>query len=177
MLTQKSLFPLVNFLFFLGTCNASAIEKGKDPSITMDEIVVTATKTDEARKDIPNSVIIIDSMDIEESAATSLGELLANELGIDWRTYGDYGGAAETIKIRGMDATATQVLINGVIINSPSLGTASVGGIPLNNIDRIEVVKGAGSLLYGSNPQEGRARAAVQRPRPAPMSARKRSKR
>jgi len=46
-------------------------------------------------------------------------------------------------------------LINGVIINSPSLGTASVGGIPLNNIDRIEVVKGAGSLLYGSNAMGG----------------------
>jgi len=52
--------------------------------VTMEEIVVTATKTKEKRKNIPNAVIIMDEIDIQESPANSLGELLANELGIDW---------------------------------------------------------------------------------------------
>jgi iron complex outermembrane receptor protein len=133
-------------------------------NVTMEEVVVTATKTEEKRKDIPNSVILMDEIDIEESSAKSLGELLANELGVDWRTYGNYGGAAEEVHIRGMSANATQVFVNGVNINSPSLGIADVSGIPLNNIERIEVVKGSGSLLYGSGAMGGTISIITKRP-------------
>lgn len=122
---------------------------------TLDEVVVTATKTVEKRKDVPNSVVIKDVLDIEESPARGVGELLSNELGIDWRTRGNYGGAAEELHLRGMSGEETQVLVNGVRTNSPSLGTADVGILPLNNIERIEVVKGAGSLLYGSGAMAG----------------------
>ncbi len=121
----------------------------------MDEVVVTATKTEEKRSDVPNSIILLDKYDIQESSAQSLGELLANELGIDWRTYGNYGGASQEVHIRGMSGDGTQIFINGVNINSPSLGTADVGKIPLNNIERIEVVKGSGSVLYGSGAMGG----------------------
>ena len=123
--------------------------------VTMEEIVVTATKTKEKRKNIPNAVIIMDEIDIQESPANSLGELLANELGIDWRTYGNYEGAAQEIHIRGMGGDATQVFVNGVSVSSPSLGTADVAKISLNSIERIEVVKGSGSLLYGSGAMDG----------------------
>ena len=133
--------------------------------VLMEEVVVTATKTTEKRKDIPNAVIVMDDTDIQASPAKSLGELLANELGIDWRTYGNYGGAAGEIHIRGMSGDATQVLVNGVSINSPSLGTADVGGIPLNNIERIEVVKGSGSLLYGSGAMAGTINIITKRPK------------
>ena len=117
---------------------------------TMDEVVVTATKTDEQRRDVSNALILKDQYEITESPAQSIGELLANEPGIDWRTRGDYGGAAQEIRIRGMKADGTQVLVNGIVVNSPSLGTADVGKISLNTIEKIEVVKGAGSLLYGT---------------------------
>lgn len=126
--------------------SASAEEGKQETKVTMDEVVVTATKTDEKRKDLPHSVIVVDDMDIEASPATSVGDLLGNELGMDWRTRGNYGGAAQEIHIRGMGGDGTQVLVNGVTINSPSLGTADVGLIPLNAIERIEVVKGSGSV-------------------------------
>ncbi|MBM9613078.1 TonB-dependent receptor [Desulfobulbus rhabdoformis] len=131
-----------------------AAEK-ENSSTVLDEIVVTATKTKETRKNIVNSVVVKDSYDIEETPASSLGEVLANEPGLDWRTYGNYGGAAQAIKIRGMSADATLVAVDGVVMNSPSLGTADVGQIPLNSIERIEVVKGPGSLLYGSGAMGG----------------------
>ncbi|MBW2742490.1 MAG: TonB-dependent receptor, partial [Deltaproteobacteria bacterium] len=133
--------------------------------VTMEEVVVTATKTKEKRKDIPNAVIIMDEMDIQESPANSLGELLANELGIDWRTYGNYGGAAQEIHIRGMGGDATQIFVNGVSVNSPSLGVADVAKIPLNSIERIEVVKGSGSLLYGSGAMGGTVNIITKRPK------------
>jgi len=143
---------------------SKAEEKQKDIAI-LEEVVVTATKTEETRKDVPNSIIIMDEIDVQESPAKSLGELLANELGIDWRTQGNFGGAAEMIHIRGMSGNATQVFVNGVNINSPSLGIADVGRIPLNTIERIEVVKGSGSLLYGSGAMGGTINIVTKRPK------------
>jgi iron complex outermembrane receptor protein len=133
-------------------------------SVLMEEIVVTATKTTEKRRDIPNAVIIKDDVDIEEASARSLGEVLANENGVDWRTQGNYGGAVEEIHIRGMSGNATQVRVNGVTLNSPSVGVADVSRIPLNNIERVEVVKGSGSVLYGSGAMGGTVNIITKRP-------------
>jgi outer membrane receptor protein involved in Fe transport len=76
-------------------------------------------------------------------------------VGIDWQSYGNYGGAPQEIHIRGMRGNATQVLVNGVNVGSPSLGIADIGKIPIDNIERIEIVKGSGSLLYGSGAMAG----------------------
>ncbi len=143
---------------------APAIGRAQEKTVAMEDIVVTATKTEEHRQDIPNAVILIDRADIEESPATSLGDLLSSELGIDWRSYGGYGGAAETIKIRGFSANGTQVFVNGISVNSPSLGSADVGRIALNSIKRIEVVKGSGSLLYGTGTMGGTINIITKRP-------------
>jgi outer membrane cobalamin receptor len=127
----------------------------QEKAVMMEEVVVTATKTPEKRRDIPNSVIIVDKKDIQASGAKTIGELLSNELGIDWRTRGNYGGAKEEIRIRGMESNATQVFVNGVNLGAPSLGDADVSKIPLSNVERVEVVKGSGSLLYGSGAMAG----------------------
>jgi outer membrane cobalamin receptor len=136
----------------------------EERTFILEDTVVTATKTEESRSDIPNSIILMDETDIEESPSGSLGGLLANELGIDWRTYGGFGGASHGIHIRGMGADGTQVFVNGVNVNSPSLGQADVARIPLNNIERIEVVKGSGSLLYGTGAMGGTVSIITKRP-------------
>ncbi|NLT23205.1 MAG: TonB-dependent receptor [Syntrophorhabdus sp.] len=148
---MKQVFTLLA-VFLVLTC---PFRSGAQDIHQLEKIVVSATKIPEPLKDIPNSVILKEAQDIELSGARSIGELLANDPGIDWQTYGDYGGAAENIHIRGMRGDATQVFINGLNVNSPSLGTADVGKIPVENIDRIEVVKGSGSLLYGSGAMGG----------------------
>ena len=152
-------------LVFTGICRAETATKDEKEIVTLPEIVVTATKTPETRKNIPNAVIIMDETDIATSAANTIGELLANEPGIDLRTYGNYGGASQEIQFRGMGGDATQVFVNGVNVNSPSLGVADVARIPLNNIERIEVVKGAGSLLYGSGAMGGTVNIITKRPK------------
>jgi len=139
-------------------------EKRRKKVPTMKQVIVSATKTEEERKDIANSVIYKDELDIEGSPAKTLGEFLANELGVDWRSRGNYGGAAEEIHIRGMSGNATQVFVNGVSINSPSLGSADVGRIPMNNIERIEVIKGSGSVLDGSGAMGGAIHVFTKRP-------------
>ncbi len=150
---------------FPGFAKANGERNEVTETTTMEEVVVTATKTAEQRKDIPNSVILKDAIDIQESSATSLGDLLANESGIDWRTYGDTGGAAQEIHIRGMSGDATAIFLNGLNINSPSFGTSDVSKIPLNSIERIEVVKGSGSVLYGSGAMGGTVNIITKRPK------------
>ncbi|MCP4682339.1 MAG: TonB-dependent receptor plug domain-containing protein, partial [Desulfobacterales bacterium] len=163
---KKCLCVVMIWAFYAlpGAVRAEEENESVDATTTMEEIVVTATKTEEKRKNIPNAVIVKDKPDINESPATGLGELLANELGLDWRTQGNFGGAAQEIQIRGMRGNATQILVNGITINSPSLGLADVGKISLNNIDRVEVVKGSGSLLYGSGAMGGTVYIITKRP-------------
>lgn len=164
---KKCMFlMIISLIFALSGLSSAEEDKGKSKaSVMMDEVVVSSTKTEEKRADIPNAVILLNEMDIQESPAESLGELLANELGIEWRTYGDYGGATEEISIRGLDSSGTQVLLNGIIMNSPSLGFAGVGNLPLNRIEKIEVVKGSGSLLYGSGAMGGTINITTKKPK------------
>ncbi len=135
------------------------------PRPTLETVVVTATKTEEKLSDIPYSVIVLDSIDIEEAPAGDLGELIADEPGLDWRTYGDYGGAAESIQIRGMESKEVLIMLNGVSLNSPSLGSADIGGLPLNGIERVEITKGTGSSLYGSGATAGTVNLITKGPR------------
>ncbi len=164
---KKHWWTAVAVVFMFSGAQASEPQKPKSESATsvLEEVVVSATKTEEKRKDVPNAVVLVDALDIEESPAKSLGELLANEPGIDWRTYGDYGGASELLQIRGMSPNGTQVLVNGVNVASPSLGTADVSKIPLNSIERVEVVKGSGSLLYGSGAMGGTVNIVTKSPK------------
>lgn len=146
-----------------------ALATGEEGLPVLEEVVVSATKTKERREDVPNALVLVDSFAIAESPARSLGQLLANEPGIDLRTQGNYGGAFEALHIRGMGGDETQVLVNGVSYNSPSLGSANVSTIPLNSIERIEVVKGSGSLLYGSGAMAGTVNVISKRPQPERM--------
>ncbi len=152
-------------LIFQGLAYANDALYDESAITTMEEVVVSATKTEEQRKDIPNSVMVKDAIDIQEASATSVGDLLANESGVDWRTYGDSGGAAQEIHLRGMSGNATAIFLNGLNINSPSFGTSDVAKIPLNSIQRIEVVKGSGSVLYGSGAMGGTVNIITKRPK------------
>lgn len=139
---------LVPILIFL--CILNSVPGYGQEIFSFEEIVVSATKMEERRSEVPNAVIIKKSEDIAISPSKSVGELLSNEPGIEWHTFGNYGGAAEQIRIRGVPAAGTQVFLNGVNINSPSLGITDFSKVPIENIERIEVIKGSGSLLYGS---------------------------
>ncbi len=154
-MNKKILYSTIAALMIFPVISMAEEKSDQEKIKTLDEVVVTATKTEETRKDVPNSVILYDQYDIQDAPAISIGEMMANDPGIDWRTQGDSGGASQTIHIRGMSGNATQVYINGVNINSPSLGLAEVGRLPVNNIGNIEVVKGSGSLLYGTGAMGG----------------------
>ena len=116
---------------------------------TLDEIVVTATRTERSIDETLTATTVITRQEIERSQATSVPEILAGQAGI---TLSNNGGAgkATSVFLRGTNADHVLVLIDGVKVGSATLGTASFQDYPLNQIERIEIVRGPLSSLYGS---------------------------
>ena len=116
----------------------------------MDNIIVTATRTEITVSDATVPVTIISREDIELSLANDLAELLRFQAGLD---IGRNGGSGQTssLFLRGTESNHTLVLVDGVRVNPGTIGGAALQHIAPESIERIEIVKGARSALYGSD--------------------------
>jgi len=115
-----------------------------------DTIIVTATRTEIPLDDATVPVEVISRSDIELSLAGDLAELLRFEAGIDIGRSGG-PGQATSIFLRGTESNHTLVLIDGVRINPGTLGGAAIQNIAPEMIERVEIVKGARSALFGTD--------------------------
>lgn len=114
-----------------------------------EEVLVTATRTAKSQNDLAIGSIIITRADIENSNAADLADLLRFQAGLD---IGRNGGPGQTtsVFIRGTESNHTLVLINGVKMNPGTIGGAAIQNISPEIIERIEIIKGPRSSLYGS---------------------------
>ncbi|UCF70579.1 MAG: TonB-dependent receptor [candidate division WOR-3 bacterium] len=119
-------------------------------SYEMDEVVVTANRYPALLKDAAVAVIVIEREDIDKLSPISLSEILNAAAGIDFKDYGTPGGVTG-ISLRGVPSNGTLVLVNGQNLNAVTNGMADLSMIDVNTIERIEVVKGPVSSLYGAN--------------------------
>ncbi|PTB19508.1 TonB-dependent receptor [Trinickia symbiotica] len=117
--------------------------------VPLTPIVVTAQRGAQPLADAIPQTTRFDRQDIEDSAATDLPGLLALAPGAQIVRNGGPGSNA-TLMLRGGSATQSLVLIDGVRVDSVSLGQAQIAQIPLSQIDHVEVVNGDVSALYGS---------------------------
>jgi vitamin B12 transporter len=115
-----------------------------------DLLIVTATRTEIPLSDAIVPVTVITREEIELSLATDLAELLRFEAGIDIGRNGG-PGQASSIFLRGTESNHTLVLIDGVRINPGTLGGAAIQHIAPEIIERVEIVKGARSALFGTD--------------------------
>lgn len=120
------------------------------------EVVVTATRSQKKDVDVPAATEIITAEEIKDSGAQTAGEALSKVDGIAYGAFGPNGAAMGTmdnsVNIRGID-NGTLVLVNGNPISWR--GKYDLSAIPADSIERIEVVKGSGSVLYGSEAMAG----------------------
>lgn len=114
-----------------------------------DAIVVTATRTAQAADESLASVTVITRHNIEQSQAKTLPELLRGIPGVDLTVSGGYGKQT-SLFLRGTNSDHTLVMIDGVKIGSATAGLASWELLPVSQIERIEIVRGPRSSLYGS---------------------------
>ena len=121
------------------------------PSIyNLDQVVVTGTKTFKRRTQSPVIVNVIDSRQLENVQACNLAEGLKFQPGLRVETDCQTCNYTQ-LRMNGLTGGYSQILINGRAIFSPLTGLYGMEQIPANMIDRIEVVRGGGSSLYGSS--------------------------
>ncbi|MDD5729524.1 MAG: TonB-dependent receptor [Candidatus Omnitrophica bacterium] len=144
--TAKLLVLAASVLIFCSSVFASDVQ--------LDKIVVTASRTEEDISGVTKNVDVVTKKDIETSQANDLAEVLTGLTSVNISDHGG-PGASKTIRMRGSTASQVLVMIDGRPINSPRDGEADLSAIPLDNIDRVEVVHGPGSSLYGAGAMGG----------------------
>ena len=128
-------------------CSALAAEQ--PDAANLEAIVVTATRTARTVDETLAPVTVITRQDIETSQAQSVAELLQSQPGLTVVNNGGKGKVS-SIMLRGTNSDHVLILIDGVKIGSATTGTAAIQDIPVDLIERIEVVRGPRSSLYGS---------------------------
>jgi vitamin B12 transporter len=119
------------------------------PAETLPPMVVTATRTEVPLNQLTTSVTVITAEDIRERQAELVSEVLRDVAGVNVVQRGSMGSETEVF-IRGSASNQVLVMIDGVEINSTTTGFYDFANLTTDNIERIEVLRGAGGTLYGS---------------------------
>jgi vitamin B12 transporter len=120
-----------------------------DQATELDQIIVTATRTARTADETLASVTVITREEIERRQATSVQEVLRGVPGLGISNSGGLGKTT-SVFLRGTNSDHVLVLIDGIRIGSVTLGTAAFQDIPIDQVERIEIVRGPRSSLYGS---------------------------
>ena len=119
-------------------------------SPALKEVVVTATRTATRADALTSDVVVIEADAIARSGSRTVAELLAREAGVQTSATGGLGKQS-SVFVRGTESRHVLLLIDGVRVGSATSGQATFDNLPLESIERIEVLKGPASSLYGSD--------------------------
>ncbi len=147
---------LTAVLFFLLACNGSLMAQEKDePCYTLDPVVVTGSRIPQHLSKVGQSISIISREEIEALPADNIADLLEYVSGVDVRQRGAHGVQAD-VGIRGSSFEQTLILLDGVNVSDPQTGHHNLD-LPINleDIERIEILKGPGARVYGQNAMAG----------------------
>ena len=123
---------------------------------TLDQMVVTATRTEKAILDTPASVDVVTAKDIEKSGAVKIDDVLKRVPGVSVSRSGGLATSSPMVAMRGLKNNYdTLVLLDGQPIVNAYSGTVNWNDVPVESIEKIEIVKGPASSIYGSNAASG----------------------
>lgn len=155
---QKNSRIIIPLFLFTGIIGYAYCE-----DINLDKIVVTASRTEEEMGSITRQVDVITSKEISDSGAKTAADVLGDISSVDIMDYGALG-ARKTVQMRGSTDSQVLVMMDGRPINNAHSGYVDLNTIALENIDRIEVMRGAASGLYGSDAMGGVVNIITKRP-------------
>jgi vitamin B12 transporter len=143
-------------VFFLFFSFLSFAQTDSAKIYTLSEVVVSATRTNTPSIELASSVTVIDSAEIERREKNTVLNLLQTEYGLSFTQQGSFGSLA-SVFTRGAGTGQTLILVDGIEVNMPNdpSGTFDFGNLPIDNIERIEILRGPQSTLYGSDALAG----------------------
>ncbi len=137
------------------TTDLEAVSNDGLPQVELDEIVVTATRTPTKIRNTIAQTRVVDSEELQRYRGQSALDVLKRQPGINIKQSGSMG-TVSNFYMRGYDAKQILVLIDGIRYSSLSAGGATLGLLPADQIDRIEILYGAsGSSIYGADAMGG----------------------
>jgi vitamin B12 transporter len=142
-------FVLLLLLFFLSTRPVAAPAAEPQPEETLKPVVVTPTRTETPQEQAAASVSTVTAKEIQEQQAETVLEVLRNVAGVDVVQTGSRGNTT-SVFIRGSDSDQVLVLLDGVEVNSTTTGAFEFAHLTTDNVERIEILRGAGGSHYGS---------------------------
>jgi outer membrane cobalamin receptor len=124
--------------------------------VTVGQVVVTATKTEMELSDVPQATSVITREEILKTPDRSVAEIIQRTAGVEVSQYGPTG-AVSLPKIRGSESEQVLILLNGRRINDAQSGKFDLSNLPVakEDIERIEILRGAASALYGADAMGG----------------------
>lgn len=143
-------FAALSFLSTLPLAHAQELLAQSTHVPSLQETVVTATRTEQPLTDIVADVSIVDRDTIDRAGATGLVDLLVRLPGVEITRNGSVGNSSNVF-LRGAEGRFTAVYVDGVRMDSQSTGGAVWEQIPLSQIDRVEVLRGPAAAVYGSD--------------------------
>src|SRR5215471_14967242 len=129
---------------------AGLVAAQEPPPRDLDPVVVTATKLETRAEQLGASVTVVPGDDVQRYHYETVEDVLRTVPGVDIRRSGSIGKFSN-ISIRGANSNQVQVLVDGVRVKSPTLGQADLSDISPDLIERIEVIRGPQSTLYGAD--------------------------
>jgi len=142
MFNNKPLAALVAL-----ACSQAALAAN---AVTLDEVVVTATRTATPVAKVLSDITVLGREEIAQSGSLTISELLSREAGVEFYSNGGEGKSS-SLMLRGATAKQTVVLIDGMRVVSATAGTTSLENLNLDAIERIEILRGPASSLYGAD--------------------------
>ena len=121
-----------------------------DTTLKTSDVFVTATRTPISKKNVIADITIISEEEIKLAGSSSLPELLQRQPGIEISNNGGQGKVS-TLFLRGASSTHSVILLDGIRIDSATAGLTAIENIPLSQIEKIEIVRGPASSLYGQD--------------------------
>ena len=123
-----------------------------------DAVIINATRFPEDARRLPASVTVLSADDIQKSAARTLPELLAEQVGLTMKDLFGNNASITSMDLRGFGFTGTQnalILVDGRRVTDIDLSGVQWAAIPLASVERIEILRGTGAVLYGDGATAG----------------------